>query len=58
MAGPPLFYGSIDLSALVGSPAIGMMVDAYEKEGCLRMETDLLIVMGVTDKLIESVDYD
>lgn len=35
-----------------------MMVDAYEKEGCLRMETDLLIVMGVTDKLIESVDYD
>lgn len=53
VAGPPLFYGSIDLSALVGSPAIGMMVGGYEKEGCLRMETDSLLVMGVTDKLTE-----
>jgi hypothetical protein len=49
----PFYFGSIDLGPALGRPAIGLLVGGYIKEGCVRYETDELVVLHVEEELEE-----
>jgi hypothetical protein len=49
----PFYFGSVDLTAAVGRPSIGIVVGGYIKEGCVRYETDELVVLEIGEELEE-----
>lgn len=49
----PFYFGSIELTGAMGVPSIGIVVGGYVKEGCVRYETDELVVLTIGEELDE-----